>query len=64
MYMWRKSLVLAVSSGMLAALLAGNAFAAEERTKISQVTLTVNSSIEAGNDSSDVTVEADRKSVV
>ena len=58
MNLWRKSLMLAVSSGMLATLLAGNALAAEERTKISQVTLTINSSIEAGNDSSDVTVEA------
>ncbi|MCI8765255.1 MAG: hypothetical protein HFG58_11930 [Lachnospiraceae bacterium] len=59
MRVWKRGLSLTLCAGMLAMLMAGNAMAAkEERTKISQVSLTVKSSIEAGNDNSDVTVEA------
>lgn len=56
---WKKGLALLVSTGLLAAALAGSALAAESRTKISSVTLTVDSSIEAGDDGGAVDVTCD-----
>ena len=59
MRLWRKGLSLTVGAGLLSMALIGSALAAEERTKISQITLNVESSIEAGGDSSDVSVTVD-----
>ncbi|MDD3251479.1 MAG: hypothetical protein PHV18_02845 [Lachnospiraceae bacterium] len=59
MRLWKKGLSVMMGAGILAALLAGTAFAAESRTKISSVTLTVDSAIETGDDSGDVTVTTD-----
>lgn len=56
---WKKGLSLILSTGLLAAAFAGSAWAAEERTKISSVTLTIDSSIEAGEDEGDVDVTCD-----
>ena len=56
---WRKGLAAALSTGLLAMALTGNALAAEERTKISQVSLNIESLIEAGKDGSDVNVSID-----
>ena len=56
MKLWRKGLALTMSAGMMAALLAGTAMAAESRTKISKVDFTVESNIEAGEDSGDINV--------
>ena len=53
---WRKGLAAALSTGLLTMALTGNALAAEERTKISQVSLKIESLIEAGQDGSDVNV--------
>lgn len=62
MKLWKKSLTIAMSAGMLAALLAGNAMAAESRTKISSVTLTVDSDIQTGDDSGSVNVTSEGES--
>ena len=56
---WRKGLAAALSTGLLAMALTGNALAAEERTKISEVSLNIESLIEAGKDGSDVNVSID-----
>ncbi len=58
MKLWKKGSLIMVS-GLLAAALAGSAWAAEERTKISQITLTVESTIEAGNEDGDVSITVD-----
>ena len=52
---WKRGSLLAISS-LMAVVLAGNVWAAEERTKISSVTLTVESTIEAGGEDGDVSV--------
>lgn len=59
MKLWRKGLSLAAGAALLTAALAGSAWAAEDRTKITQVSLTVDSSIAAGDDTSDVNVTTD-----
>lgn len=56
---WKQGLSVMMGVGMLAAACAGTAFAAEARTKISSIDLTVESNIETGDDSGDVTVTAD-----
>ena len=53
---WKKGLALAMSAGLIAAAFAGTAMAAETRTKITKLDLTVDSDIEAGQDSGDVSV--------
>lgn len=58
MKLWKKRLALAVSAGLMAAVFAGTALAAESRTKISKIELTVDSDIQAGEDSGDVNVTA------
>lgn len=65
MRLWKRELTVILGAGLLAALCAGTAFAAEERTKISSVSLTINSDIEAGDDSGsvDVTTTADNYEV-
>lgn len=55
---FQKGLTVVLSASMLAALCAGSAMAAEERTKISSVSLTIESDIEAGEDSGSVTATA------
>lgn len=59
MKLWKRGLSLIVGAGLISLVLAGSALAAEEREKISQITLTIESSIEAGSDSSDVSVTVD-----
>lgn len=61
MRLWKRGMTAMLGASLLAALCAGNAFAAESRTKISSVTLTISSDIEAGDDSGsvDVTTTAD-----
>lgn len=59
MRLWKKGLSTVVGAGMMTALIAGTAMAAEERTKISEITLNVESSIEAGSDGGDVVVTAE-----
>ncbi len=56
---WKKGLLVLLSASMMTAAFAGTAMAAEDREKISDIELTIESSIEAGDDSSDVTVTAD-----
>ncbi len=56
MRLWKKGLSVILTAGLLAAMTAGSAWAAEERTKISSVTLTVSSSIAVGDESGDVNV--------
>lgn len=53
---WKKGLSVILSAGLLAAAFSGSAWAAETRTKISSVTLTIDSDIEAGDDSGTVDV--------
>lgn len=55
---WKKGLSVLLAAGMLASTFTGTAMAAESREKITKVKLHIDSSIEAGNDSSDVTVTA------
>lgn len=59
MKLWGKWLSAAAGAGLLAAVLAGNALAAEEREKISDISLEIESLIEAGKDGSDVNVTID-----
>ncbi|MDO4268806.1 MAG: hypothetical protein Q4C73_10065 [Eubacteriales bacterium] len=62
MRLWKRTLALALGAGLLAAAPAGNAMAAEDRTKITSISLTVDSSIEAGEDSGDVSITANDSS--
>lgn len=59
MKLWKKGLSVALSAGLIAAAFAGSALAAEERTKITNISLTVDSNIETGDDSGDVNVTTD-----
>ena len=61
MRLWRKGLTVMLGAGMLAALFAGTTWAAEDREKITNVSLTVSSSIEAGGDNSNVNVTSNDK---
>lgn len=56
MKLWGKRLIAAACAGMMILAAAGNALAAETRTEIKQIALTIASNIEAGNDTSDVGV--------
>ena len=56
MMLWKKGLAMALSAGMLAAMATGTALGAETRTKISSVTLTIDSNVEVGDESGDVNV--------
>lgn len=56
MKLWKKGLSMMLGASLLATLFAGSALAAETRTKISSVSITIDSSIEAGDDTSDVNV--------
>lgn len=58
MKLWRKGLALAMCAGLMAAAFAGTAMAKEERTKITKIDVTVESNIQAGEDSGDVDVTA------
>lgn len=58
MKLWKKGAALFLSASMMASSFAGTAFA-ETRTKISSIKLNVESSIEVGGDSSDVSVTTD-----
>lgn len=62
MKMWRKRLALIMCAGLIAAAFAGTALAAETRTKISKIELTVESDIQAGEDSGSVNVTANDSS--
>lgn len=53
---WKKGLSIFMAAGMLTTVFTGTAMAAESREKITSVKLYIDSSIEAGDDSSDVTV--------
>ncbi|MGN0159445.1 MAG: hypothetical protein ACI39W_10000 [Brotaphodocola sp.] len=55
---WKQGLSVLLAAGIMASAFAGTAMAAEDREKISSVKLNIESSIEAGDDSSDVTVTA------
>lgn len=59
MKIWRKGMALLLSAGMMGTLFAGTSMAAEDREKISSYRLNVESSIEVGGDSSDVSVTTD-----
>ncbi len=59
MRQWKRSLIAATGAMALTVLLAGGAWAAEDRTKISSITLTLGSSIEAGSEDGDVTASVD-----
>ncbi len=59
MKQWKKEWLRIGGVCLLTIALAGNVLAAEERTKINQVSLRVQSSIQAGGDSSDVSVTTD-----
>ena len=59
MKLWKKGLSTVIGASLMTAMIAGTAMAAEERTKISEITLNIDSSIEAGSDSSDVTVTSE-----
>lgn len=61
MRVWKKGLSVLLTVGMAATLFTGTVFAAESREKITKVKLNINSSIEAGDDSNDVTVTTDSK---
>lgn len=65
MRLWKRGLTAILGASLLAALCAGNAFAAEDRTKITSVKLTISYDIEAGDDSGsvDATTDADTYSV-
>lgn len=56
MRLWKKGFCMMIGAALLSAALAGSAFAAENRTKISSVSLTVDSNIEVGEDSGEVNV--------
>ena len=58
MKLWKKGMAAFLSAGMLATTFSGTALAAEDRTKITKIYLTVDSSIEVGDDNSDVSVTA------
>lgn len=58
MRLWKRSLSVLVGAGLLAMAFSGSALAKEEREKITSVKLIVESGIEAGSDSSDVTVSS------
>lgn len=49
-------------AGMITSMFAGTAMAAEDRTKITKIRLTIDSSIEVGNDNTDVNVTTDDSS--
>lgn len=55
----KKMLSVLLATSMMTAAFAGTAMAAEDREKITKVKLNIDSSIEAGDDSGDVTVTAD-----
>ncbi|MCC8059442.1 MAG: hypothetical protein LIO81_01145 [Clostridiales bacterium] len=59
MRLWQRGLTAMAVAGLLMTVTVGSAFAAEDRTEITSVTLTISSSIEAGDDSSDVSVTTD-----
>lgn len=59
MRLWKKGLSVAAGVSLMTALAAGTAMAAEEREKISDITLNIESSIEAGSDGGDVNVTAE-----
>ena len=58
MKLWKKGLSMMVGASLMASVFAGSALAAEDREKITSVSLTIDSSIEAGDDSCDVSVTA------
>lgn len=58
MKLWKKGMAVFLSAGMLAAAFSGIASAAENRTKITKIYLTVDSSIEVGDSENDVTVSS------
>ena len=61
MKLWKKGLSAVLGVGLLATVFAGSAWAAEERTKITNISLSVSSSIEAGDDNSNVSVTSNDK---
>lgn len=58
MKVWKKGLSMMIGASLMASVFAGSALAAEDREKITSVSLTIDSSIEAGDDNCDVTVTA------
>lgn len=56
MKLWKRGLPILLGAGLLTVFCAGNVLAAETRTKITSVTLTIDSDIEAGADSGSVDV--------
>ncbi len=59
MKLWHKGIAALSCTAMITGLLAGSALAAEEREKITKIYLTIDSSIEIGDDSGDVSVTTD-----
>lgn len=58
MKFWKKGMAAFLSASMLATAFSGTALAAEDRTKITKIYLTVDSSITVGESDSDVTVSS------
>ena len=56
MMLWKKGMKVMTSAGILAVVFAGTAMAAEERTKITSVELTIDSDVQVGDESGDVSV--------
>ena len=59
MKQWKKGLSAMICAGLLAAVCAGSALAAEKRTPITSVKLNVESDIQAGSEDGEVTVTTD-----
>lgn len=56
MMLWKKGMKVMTSAGILAVVFAGTAMAAEERTKITSIELTIDSDVQVGDESGDVSV--------
>lgn len=56
MKLWKKGFSMVMAASLMAAAFTGSAMAAEDRTKITKVDLTVDSNIETGDDMGDVNV--------
>ena len=56
MMLWKKGMRVVAGAGILAAVFAGTAMAAEERTKITSIELIIDSDVQVGDESGDVSV--------
>ena len=56
MMLWKKGMKVMTSAGILAVVFAGTAMAAEDRTKITSIELTIDSDVQVGDESGDVSV--------